>query len=158
MKLQSAMEFLTTYGWAFLIIGVVLLALYSIGAFNPNAYSAQECILNSGFSCLDFFIAPNGLLTLNLQQSTSSPINITTLDCEQSGVVAHPQKPYNPPSDQIFLPIGGNYTFYVQCYTTTGAYSGTVSSTFSGELFINYTNDFTLFPSQASGRVSLKVT
>jgi len=31
---QSAMEYLMTYGWAVLIIGVVLAALVSLGAFN----------------------------------------------------------------------------------------------------------------------------
>lgn len=34
-KAQSAMEYLTTYGWAIVIIVIVLSALYSIGLFNP---------------------------------------------------------------------------------------------------------------------------
>ena len=34
-KLQSAMEYLMTYGWAILIIAVVLGALFSLGIFNP---------------------------------------------------------------------------------------------------------------------------
>ena len=33
-KLQSAMEYLMTYGWAILIIAVVLGALFSLGVFN----------------------------------------------------------------------------------------------------------------------------
>ncbi len=36
--LQSAMEYLMTYGWAILIIAVVLGALYSLGVFNMSAY------------------------------------------------------------------------------------------------------------------------
>ena len=35
LKLQSAMEYLMTYGWAILIIAVVLGALFSLGIFNP---------------------------------------------------------------------------------------------------------------------------
>ncbi len=35
---QSAMEYLMTYGWAILIIAVVLGALYSLGVFNMSAY------------------------------------------------------------------------------------------------------------------------
>ncbi len=31
---QSAMEYLMTYGWAILIIAVVLAALFSLGVFN----------------------------------------------------------------------------------------------------------------------------
>ena len=34
-RLQSAMEYLMTYGWAILIIAVVLGALFSLGIFNP---------------------------------------------------------------------------------------------------------------------------
>ena len=40
-KLQSAMEYLMTYGWAILIIGVVLVTLSSLGIFNPIAFSPR---------------------------------------------------------------------------------------------------------------------
>ena len=41
MKLQSAMEYLMTYGWAILIIAVVLAALFELGIFNPNAFAPK---------------------------------------------------------------------------------------------------------------------
>ena len=34
LRLQSAMEYLMTYGWAILIIAVVLGALFGLGFFN----------------------------------------------------------------------------------------------------------------------------
>ncbi len=34
LRMQSAMEYLTTYGWSILVIGVVLLSLYQLGVFN----------------------------------------------------------------------------------------------------------------------------
>ena len=37
-KAQSAMEYLMTYGWAILIVAVVLGALYSLGVFNGAAF------------------------------------------------------------------------------------------------------------------------
>lgn len=40
-KLQSAMEYLMTYGWAILIIGIVLVTLSSLGIFNPIAFSPR---------------------------------------------------------------------------------------------------------------------
>jgi hypothetical protein len=33
MKLQSAMEYLMTYGWAILIIAIVMVALFSLGSW-----------------------------------------------------------------------------------------------------------------------------
>lgn len=50
MKLQSAMEFLTTYGWAILIIAVVIIVLFKIGVFNSNNFistqSPGSCLVN----------------------------------------------------------------------------------------------------------------
>ncbi|MGC8495787.1 MAG: LamG domain-containing protein [Candidatus Micrarchaeia archaeon] len=40
-KAQSAMEYLMTYGWAILIISIVLAALFQLGVFNPMAFAAK---------------------------------------------------------------------------------------------------------------------
>ncbi|MEM3254962.1 MAG: LamG-like jellyroll fold domain-containing protein, partial [Candidatus Micrarchaeaceae archaeon] len=40
-KAQSAMEYLMTYGWAILVIAVVLGALYSLGVFNANNFAPK---------------------------------------------------------------------------------------------------------------------
>jgi len=41
IKLQSAMEYLMTYGWAILIIAVVLGALFQLGVFNSSSFSPR---------------------------------------------------------------------------------------------------------------------
>ncbi len=48
-KGQSAMEYLMTYGWAILIIAIVLAALFSLGVFSGTLPTA--CIAQSGFTC-----------------------------------------------------------------------------------------------------------
>ena len=40
-KAQSAMEYLMTYGWAILIISVVLAALFQLGVFNANNFAPK---------------------------------------------------------------------------------------------------------------------
>jgi len=40
-KAQSAMEYLMTYGWAILIISVVLAALFQLGVFNPMTFAPK---------------------------------------------------------------------------------------------------------------------
>jgi hypothetical protein len=40
-KLQSAMEYLMTYGWAILIIAVVLGVLFQLGVFNSSSFSVR---------------------------------------------------------------------------------------------------------------------
>ncbi len=56
-KLQSAMEYLMTYGWAILVIAIVLASLVQLGVLNVNAFSTRA----QGGSCQVF--RPNGPLT-----------------------------------------------------------------------------------------------
>ena len=41
MRTQSAMEYLMTYGWAILIIAVVLGALFQLGVFNATNFAPR---------------------------------------------------------------------------------------------------------------------
>ena len=50
-KAQSAMEYLMTYGWAILIIAVVLGALFSLGVFSGSNILGTACIAGSGYLC-----------------------------------------------------------------------------------------------------------
>ena len=49
-RLQSAMEYLLTYGWAILIIAAVLVALFSLGVFNSNPITTS-CIAKLNYVC-----------------------------------------------------------------------------------------------------------
>ena len=53
-KSQAALEFLTTYAWAFIVIAVTLSALYYFGFFDFGKFLPQKCIFPSQFKCLDF--------------------------------------------------------------------------------------------------------
>ena len=54
MRAQSAMEYLMTYGWAILIIAIVLAALFQLGVFSSNTFAPKA----SPGSCQVF--RPNG--------------------------------------------------------------------------------------------------
>ena len=58
-KSQVALEFLTTYAWAFIIIATTISALYYFGFFDFSKYLPQSCIFPSQFKCLDFSLRPN---------------------------------------------------------------------------------------------------
>ena len=58
-KSQSAMEYLMTYGWAILIIAVVLAALFELGVFNPMTFAPKA----SPGSCQ--VVRPEGAGTTN---------------------------------------------------------------------------------------------
>lgn len=157
---QTAIELLVTYGWALVVLAVIIFALFAAGIFNMNSYPQQECIISSGFSCLSFFMESNGMLLVNMQQTTRSPINITAIGCDQNSMVTGINMlKFSAPSNQIFLPIGANFTLSLQCYNNQGTpFSGAVGSTFSGAIIINYTNDFTNAPGTALGSISSKIS
>lgn len=83
MRAQSAIEFLTTYGFMFIIIGVVLSVLAFISV-SPIIYSSSQCSSFAGPSCSYVHIYSNlsghySLLTFALTNGESVPINITNL-------------------------------------------------------------------------------
>ena len=73
LKAQSAMEYLMTYGWAILIIAVVLGALFSLGVFSTGSFLSNACIPSSGYLCTIGSYPHGGTtFTVTLGQSTTS--------------------------------------------------------------------------------------
>jgi len=55
-KAQAAMEFLMTYGWAILVVLVVIGALAYFGVLNPQNLLPEKCTLPMGLYCKDHLI------------------------------------------------------------------------------------------------------
>lgn len=162
LRLQSAMEYLMTYSWAFLIIALVLVALFALGLFNPGTVINSQCILPAGLSCISAFMVSNGLASLNLLQATTAPINLTAWGCNTVQTVAHMYCPGTvcpaPAANQIKMQIGANYTFNVQCWSGSSTYSASPGGAFTGYLTINYTEVTSGFPHTIVGQLTAKVT
>jgi len=153
IKAQSAMEYLMTYGWAILIISVVLGALYMMGLFNPSTFISSQCIFPAEFSCLNSYMSSSGILSVNIEQSSSSPINITAIGCNTNATTSNMVQE----SPAVYVPIGSNVTFNIQCYSAGSPYSGTVGSVFHGYILLNYTNTQTGFPHTTVGILLQKI-
>ncbi len=65
---QSAMEFFMTYGWAILILVIVIAALFELGVFN-HGFAASTCIPIPGFVCKNPVYSSNDI-TFTLGQTT----------------------------------------------------------------------------------------
>ncbi|MEM0201231.1 MAG: hypothetical protein QXD23_02395 [Candidatus Micrarchaeaceae archaeon] len=59
LRLQSAMEYLMTYGWSILIISITLVILFVLGVFNNIGGGSNACIANSGFLCTNITLGSN---------------------------------------------------------------------------------------------------
>ncbi len=72
-KGQSAMEYLMTYGWAILIIAIVLAALFSLGVFGGGLGLPNACVAQSGFSCSSpVYGHATGNILVTIGQNTGS--------------------------------------------------------------------------------------
>ena len=74
IKAQSAMEYLMTYGWAILIIAVVLGALFSLGVFSGSSMLGTSCIAASGYLCQNPVLSTSGTLTFTFGQNIGAPV------------------------------------------------------------------------------------
>lgn len=76
-KGQAALEFLTTYGWAFLVILVMIGALAYFGVLDPQKYLPEKCVLTTGLDCVDFQVTSSQArikITNNLGSSLTSVV------------------------------------------------------------------------------------
>jgi len=75
---QAALEYLTTYGWAFITISVTIGALYYFGVLDFSKYLPQNCIFPSQLRCLDFSLrVPN--VNVKLINNLGEDIKVTSM-------------------------------------------------------------------------------
>ncbi len=79
-KAQSALEFLTTYGWAFLVALLAIAALNYLGVLSPSKFLPERCTFSNQLSCTDYLIdATNGQVIVQVENGFGEPIKINSL-------------------------------------------------------------------------------
>jgi DNA-binding beta-propeller fold protein YncE len=128
---QSAIEYLTTYGWAIVAVAVAIGVLYSLGVFGGAANGATGCTVISGFTCSKPLLYSSGILTLGFGQIGATK-TITATGCTQNATA-----PTNWLSNGTTIQSGqvSNLTF-----SCSGIQSGAaLGSIYTGTLWIQYT-------------------
>ena len=158
-RLQAALEYLTTYGWAILIIAIAIAALFALGVFNAQGFVGQQCAISGGFACLSYSMAANGMLSIGISQSTISPIDVNGVGCYMASNNMELVAPYNPPTNEIHLQIGSNYTFNAQCYNYDGSeFSGKVGDIYSGSIAVSYINSVKGYHELITGTIVVRIS
>jgi len=173
-KLQAAMEYLMTYGWAILIIALALGVLYSLGVLNPSRLKPVMCMLPAPFSCQVGGFTTGGKLNITLMQGSGQQMTITAVACVDNSHIQSNGLPDNGctssapycwttisssnavPSNN--LASGSSITLInIQCYPSGSGGFGTqpIGSVFSGTLVVNYTIGSTKYVT--SGTISAQV-
>ena len=109
-KGQAALEFLTTYGWAFLVILIMIGTLAYFGILSPGKALPNRCNIGSEFQCQDYQIsATANTFRLRLKNSVGEPISVSAISLGSEGSTQYSCTLTSPAS----LPVtmnGGNIT------------------------------------------------
>ncbi len=85
-KSQAAIEFLTTYGWAIMVVILSISVLTYYGLLDINRYTSDYCTITPQLVCKDYSISSNSL-SLLLENDFGFPIQIINISILQDGVV-----------------------------------------------------------------------
>ncbi len=179
-RAQSAMEYLMTYGWAILIIAVVLGALFALGVFNSSSFLGSACVAQPGYLCQQATLNDSGVLTMTLGQSNGYNEYNIKLACtatQASNGGPNNASAYNNDNFNRALPaiswgiISTNSTFPagvstqvsgIQCYTDTGVPASglAIGQSYTGTLWIEYATTAGTGPSIVApvATIALKVS
>jgi hypothetical protein len=84
---QASLEFLMTYGWAILVVGVVMVVLWQWGIFTPSGNNKQTYMGFWGMMPVDFSYKSNGYLNISLQNNIiDGSINVTGVNVTADGI------------------------------------------------------------------------
>lgn len=86
IKSQAALEFLTTYAWAFIVITITIGALYYFGILDFSKYLPQKCIFPSQLKCLDFSLLPSEV-RLKLVNNLGEDIQIQSISITNDATI-----------------------------------------------------------------------
>ncbi|MEW6329121.1 MAG: hypothetical protein AB1468_03310 [Candidatus Micrarchaeota archaeon] len=150
---QAAMEYLMTYGWAILIIVVVLAALFIMGVFNPKPVSTCN-FPTAGVFCTGHRVRADTVsgatLAITVANGAGKKIYITGLGCA-ANVTDNPniadlrEEPDNPygiplaPGDSVIIP---QPSVVVYCYDIfENRVLSKAGESFNGKIFFRYNED-----------------
>ena len=97
-KSQSALEFLTNYGWAMIVAAIVIGILVYSDILSPYKILPQKCVLNPGFACLDYKVEKVGgvdAITLVIQNSLGFDVSSITVNAGDCGTAVGPSSLLN---------------------------------------------------------------
>ncbi len=76
---QAAMEFLMTYGWAILVVLIVIGALAYFGVITPDSLMPERCSLGVGLGCNDFSVTEDDI-QLKISNNGGREITINNIN------------------------------------------------------------------------------
>jgi hypothetical protein len=126
-KGQAALEFLMTYGWAILIVVVVVAALFAMNVFNPGAFIGETVSGFGNFQVTGHSYSQAGVVNFTLGNMLGTQVTVTNVDVVASGTTV---------SDTSSNTLGPNGQV---AYSVAGLPALTQGAQYSAEVKVTYT-------------------
>ena len=149
---QAATEFLASYGWAILIIALVLAALVWLGVFSTSQAVPERCTFQAGLECSDVRITTMAISQVTLANRMTNTMYACLIICtndlqlaQETGAIAAPPECASPsqatiailqpgqkqtiaisPPSECLNYFGGELTTPNTPYKSGDAYSGSI--------------------------------
>jgi len=90
-KAQSSIEYLATYGWALLLMFLVIAFLVGSGVFSPSRFANEECTFQPNLPCTQYYAQAvegraQARISFNLTNTMGFPIAIIGVNSDSEGV------------------------------------------------------------------------
>ena len=158
-KGQAALEFLMTYGWAFLVILIVIGAFVYFDVLNPAGLVPARCSFPAGFSCTEFGVSNEGgvqFVMVNRQGFTVEIEDvevIPTMTAEQTPISCDGQIIGGGDIDGRI--VEGRHMLY-NCSFNSDAYEA--GERFQGDIVVKFKRAGGQIDQQATGSIGATVT
>ena len=149
---QAALEFLSTYGFAFLLILVMIAALSYFGILNPQRFVPTRCLVSTEFTCRDSQLA-SGTTALNIQLINNNPnqISITAVGAN-APTISGTATACTVNGGGVPQNVGSGAIFTVSCTGITGTWPP-VGDKLKANFSFTYTQTGLPYPKSAAGEV-----
>lgn len=112
-RAQAALEFLLNYGWAILVVLVVIGALAYFGVLNPSRLVPERCAIAIPFGCSDQVLGTDGML-LSISNNGRNNIVVSSVTVS-SPMLGAPCT--GAPVGSNVIPMGEKRSITAPCYT-----------------------------------------
>jgi hypothetical protein len=146
IRSQSALEYMITYGWAILLVGVALGLVFYLVILSGNS-TPTLCTAKSPYSCTaPTFSSSSNTLSLSMVQNSGQPYFDVKLACATT-TNPNAQKPSNLQFSDITLYGAASNSINsgpavslsgIPCYGPSGVYTAPIGTSFSVVVWLTY--------------------
>ena len=85
-KGQAALEYMITYGWAFVVIIAAVGVLGYFGFLNPNKYIPESCEFGEQLKCVDYSLHDDGVVDFRFRNNFETNIDVVGVYADGSSL------------------------------------------------------------------------